>query len=71
MCGKLQKAMYSTRDAAQNGQRKCSEIVRNLGFITAKLSPCHFFHKGWQVCGRVHGSDFVFVGKSEFLQVKS
>lgn len=31
-CGKLQKAMHSTRDAAQNWQRKCAETAHALGF---------------------------------------
>lgn len=54
--------MYGTRDAAQNWQRKCTDTMREIGFDRGKVSPCHVFHTKWQVCGPVHGHDFVFVG---------
>lgn len=68
MCEKLKKPMHGTRDEAHNMQRRCAKTVRALGFATGKVLPFHFFQKGWQVCGRVRGGDFVVAGKSEFLQ---
>lgn len=42
MCGKLIQAMCGTRDAPQTWQGKCSEMVRELGCVMGKVSPCHF-----------------------------
>ena len=39
MCGRLIKAMYGTRDAAQNWQKKCAEIAREMGFSVGRVSP--------------------------------
>lgn len=34
MCGKLNKAMYGTRDATQNSQRKCAgTVLRSAGYL--------------------------------------
>lgn len=33
-----------------------------MGFVMGKVSPCHLYHKKWDMCGLVHGEDFVFVG---------
>lgn len=68
-CGKLKKAMYSTGDAARDWQRKCSEIVCELGFLIGKVSPCHLSDKGWHVCGLLHGDVLAFVGEGAFLKV--
>lgn len=40
----LKKAMYGTRDDAQNWQKMFSETARQLAFIVGKASPCHFHH---------------------------
>lgn len=44
-------------------------MVREHGFVTGELSPCHVFRQGWQQYGLVHGGDFVFGGKGELPQV--
>lgn len=62
-----QKAMYCTRDAVQNFQRRCSDTVRELGVATGKAPLCHFLHIGWHMCCLVQRDDSVFMGKSEFL----
>lgn len=67
LCGKLKKTMYGARDAAQNWQNTCSETVREVGFETGKVSPCHLYNKSWDVCGMVLGGDFVFVGARKYL----
>lgn len=56
--------MYGIPDAAQNWQNKCFETVHDLAFVTGKESPCYSHRLGWQMRGVVHGSEFVFVGKS-------
>lgn len=60
--------MYGTRDTAQMVQRTCSEIVRELDVVAGRASPCHFDEGTWQVCGVVHGGDFVFNGKKQDLE---
>lgn len=70
MCWKLKQAMYVRRDAAQRWQRKCAGIARDMVLASGKVSPCHFFEKGWQVCGLIHG-DFVFVGNGGRLKALS
>lgn len=67
MCGKLRKAMYGTRDAAQNWERKCAEAVKAVGFEIGKVSPCHFYHPGRRTLGRlrVHRGQEVLTGHRE------
>lgn len=68
MCRKIKKAMRGTHDAAQHLQWACLYTVRELGFVMGKVSPCHFFQQGWQVCGPLRRDDFVLVCKAEFLK---
>ena len=41
-CGRLLKAMYGTRDAAQNWENACCEELEKLGFVRGKATPCAF-----------------------------
>lgn len=54
-------------DAAQNWQHRCSGTVREVGFTIEKVSPCHFFHRDWQVCGLERSNDFVLFGVMNYL----
>merc|ERR1711989_3021 len=49
MCGLLKKAMYGTRDAAQNWEMEYTEMLRELGFKQGVSSPCIFYHLGRQL----------------------
>lgn len=42
MCGKLKKAVFGKRDAAQARQHKFQDIVPKIGFDVGKVSPRHF-----------------------------
>ena len=44
MCGKLLKALYGTRDAAQNWEFEYIEFLRSQGFEKGKATPCMFYH---------------------------
>lgn len=68
MCGKLNTAMSGTGDAVQNWQTTCTETMRELGFNTGRVSPCHFHHQSSDTCGMVHSDDFVFAGTEKFLR---
>ena len=58
MCGKLNKAMYGTRDAAQNWENAYAEFMESIGFSKGKASPCIFWHPGRNLRCVVHGDDF-------------
>lgn len=47
-CGKLHKAAYRARGAAQNWKRRCCETVRQMGFMVVTASPCHFLLCAWR-----------------------
>ena len=49
MVGRLNKAMYGTRDAASNWEKKYGEHLERVGFITGKSTPCAFYHPGRDV----------------------
>ena len=50
MCGKLIKAMYSTRDAAQDWERKCNEVLIQMGFACGVSKPCVLATKATHSC---------------------
>ena len=58
MCGRLQRAMPGTRDAAQCWEKRYSSFMLECGFKQGKSNPCVFHHV--QQCMRavVHGDDF-------------
>ena len=67
MCGKLVKAMYGTRDAAQNWEEEYCDTVMGLGFDRGMASPCAFYHRERNLRVVVHGDDFTFCGLEEDL----
>ena len=62
MCGLLVKAMYGTRDAAQNWEHEYIEFMDNAGFVKSRATPCMFFHRGRNVRVVIHGDDFTVLG---------
>ena len=62
MCGKLLKAMYGTRDAAQNWEYEYVEFMLSVGFLAGKVSPCVFYNKERNMRLVVHGDDFTCLG---------
>ena len=67
MCGRLVKAMYGTRDAAQNWEYEYSAMMSEAGFAQGKSNPCVFRHKGRRIIAVVHGDDFTVGGYVEDL----
>ena len=43
MCGRLDKSLYGTRDAAQNWEAAYTEFMLGIGFDVGAASPCTFF----------------------------
>ena len=68
MCGKLNRSMYGTRDAAANWEDKYSSHLMAMGFSRGKSSPCTFFHPHRGVRCVVHGDDFTFLGSEDDLK---
>jgi hypothetical protein len=44
-CGRLIKAMYGTRDAAQNWECEYVEFMEGIGFRRGQSTPCAFWHE--------------------------
>ena len=67
MCGKLLKSLQGTRDAAMNWEATYSKVLRDVGFITGKSSPCIFYHPQRNIRITVHGDDFTAMGPKDGL----
>ena len=64
MCGKLNKAMYGTRDAPQNWEFEYCDFMESLGFSKGKSTPCLFYHEARNLRVVVYGDDFTILGLS-------
>ena len=62
MCGELVKAMYGTRDAAQNWEHEYCDFMHSIGFRRGSASPCVFMNKEMNVRVVAHGDDFTVLG---------
>ena len=63
VCGKLQKTVYGSLDAAQRWRERHAKVLEAGGFSRGVASPCHFFHKDLQTFILVHGDDFFMVDR--------
>ena len=61
-CGRLLKAMYGTRDAAQNWEYAYVEALEAMGFKRGKATPCAFYMEVRNLRLVVHGDDFTVLG---------
>ena len=66
-CGLLKKAMYGTRDAAQNWELEYTEMMVEAGFKQGLYSACVFYHAEKKVRVVVHGDDFTVLGPGKSL----
>ena len=67
MCGKVEKSIYGTRDAAQNWEEEYSSFMMSIGFRRGMSSPCVFYHKSQNIRVVVHGDDFTVLGHEDQL----
>ena len=67
LCGRLNKAMYGTRPAAQNWLHEFTDVLTQAGFVAGTSNPWLFFHSGRCLHTFVHGDDFVTSGKHNDL----
>jgi hypothetical protein len=66
-CGRLNKAMYGTRDAAQNWECEYVQFMEDIGFKRGQSTPCIFWHKGNGIRAVIHGDDFTLMGNEAAL----
>jgi hypothetical protein len=67
ICGMLLKAMYGTRDAAQNWEVAYIEFMESAGFVKGVASPCVFYNSQKNIRTVIHGDDFTMLGNEEDL----
>ena len=66
--GRLNKAMYGTRDAAANWERRYCDHLETVGFVRGLSSPCVFYHPVTSIRLVVHGDDFTFLAPASQTQ---
>ena len=66
-CGRLLKALYGTRDAAQNWEHAYIDFMKESGFANGAASPCVFYHRERNIRAVVHGDDFTILGQERQL----
>ena len=66
-CGKLNKSMYGTRDAAQNWEFAYVEFMEEIGFKRGVGSPCVFWNADQELRAVIHGDDVTVLGHPEQL----
>jgi hypothetical protein len=64
MCGKSGKAMYGTRDAAQNWEVEYTEMMEEAKFRQGEYSECIYYHEERNIRVVMHGDDFAASGRS-------
>ena len=67
MCGKLNKALYGTHEAAQNWEHEYIDFLESIGFVRGKSTPCIFRHEERLSFVVVHGDDFTVLGDEKQL----
>jgi hypothetical protein len=66
-CGKLVHWLYGCRPAAQAWEEHYSALLGRHGFKRLTTVPVVFVHQGRDLCGVVHGDDFVWEGRDDDL----
>ena len=64
LVGELLKSLHGTRKAAYNWEKKRQSVFIEMDFEIGTWSPAIVCCRQRDVCGFVHGDDFIFVGES-------
>ena len=67
MCGRLLRSMYGTQDASHIFQKDYSNWLCEKGAEFSPLCPALFKIEGMDLCGLVHGDDFMATAADEEL----
>ena len=62
--GEFFKSLYGTRKAVHNWKKKLQSVLIEMNFEIGTWLPAIVCCRERDVCGFVHGDDFIFVGKS-------
>ena len=66
MCGRLRKALYGTRDAAQNWEYAYVDFLIEQGVASGLATPCIFYKvRDLRIVG--NGDDFAVLGSNSQL----
>ena len=68
MVGRLNLALYGTRDAAKLWQERVAKHLISIGFRRGRSNPCVYTHKKRNLRTLVHGDDYATVGSLEGLR---
>ena len=64
LIGELLKSLYGTRRAAHNREKKWQRVIIDSGFVIGTWSPAIVCCRERELCGFVHGDDFIITGDS-------
>ena len=64
LIGELLKSLYGTRKAAHNWEKKWQRVIIDSGFVIGTWSPAIVCCRERELCGFVHGDDFIITGDS-------
>ena len=67
MVGKLNKAMYGTRDAPVEWQAEVGRTMTGLGFVAVRTTPCLFSNPRTKVQAVIHVDDIMATGPKATL----
>ena len=63
LAGELLKSLHRIRKAAQNREKMWQSVLIEMNFDIGTWSPAIVGCREREVCGFVHGDDFIFVGE--------
>ena len=64
LIGELSKSLYGTRKAAHNWEKKRQRVIIDSGFVIGTWSLAIVCCRERELCGFVHGDDFIVTGDS-------
>ena len=67
LVGELLKSLYETTKAAHKWEKKWQSVLIKMNFEIGTWSPAIVCCRERDVCGFVHGDDFIFIGESRQL----
>ena len=71
LVGKLDKAMYGTRDAPAMWQEELERTLTASGFVASVATPCVYLHPELGVSAVAHVDDILLVGpKSGLYEIR-
>ena len=67
MVGELLKSLYGTRKATHTWEKQWQRVIIDCGSVTGTWSPTIVCCRERELCGFVHGDDFIITGDSMHL----